>query len=91
MNRQTVSILAVTAIILLMLRPTISSSQSEMPKSPTEDGTMKALAAVAGAGTMENGDYEFLRELSDDIGARVTGSPHLQKTISVSQRGSKTA
>jgi carboxypeptidase Q len=81
MNRQTVSILAVTAIILLMLRPTISSSQSEMPKSPSEDGTMMALAAVAGAGTMENDDYEFLRELSDDIGARVTGSPEAAKAI----------
>jgi carboxypeptidase Q len=81
MNRQTVSVLGVTAIILLMLRPTISNSQSEMPKSPTEDGTMKAFAAVAGAGTMENDDYEFLRELSDDIGARVTGSPEAAKAI----------
>jgi hypothetical protein len=51
MNWQTVSVLGVTAIILLMLRPTISNSQSEMPKSPTQDGTMKALAAVAGAGS----------------------------------------
>jgi hypothetical protein len=36
---------------------------------------LKGLTAIAGAGTMGNDDYEFLRELSDDIGARVTGSP----------------
>jgi carboxypeptidase Q len=42
---------------------------------------LKALAAVAGAGTMENDDYDFLRELSDDIGARVTGSPEAAKAI----------
>jgi hypothetical protein len=81
MNRQTVSVLGATAVILLMLRPIISNCQSEIPKSPTEDGTLKALAAVAGAGTMENDDYEFLRELSDDIGARVTGSPEAAKAI----------
>jgi carboxypeptidase Q len=81
MNRQAVSVLGVTAIILLLLRPIMSNSQSEMPKSPTQDGTMKALAAVAGAGIMENDDYEFLRELSDDIGARVTGSPEAARAI----------
>lgn len=81
MNRQTVSVRWATAVILFMLHSTVSNSQSEMPKSPTEDGTLKALAAVAGAGTMENDDYEFLRELSDDIGARVTGSPEAAKAI----------
>jgi hypothetical protein len=30
---------------------------------------------------MENDDYEFLRELSDDIGARVTGSPEAARAI----------
>jgi hypothetical protein len=30
---------------------------------------------------MGNDDYEFLRELSDDIGARVTGSPEAAKAI----------
>jgi carboxypeptidase Q len=50
-------------------------------QSPVQDGTLKGLAAIAGAGTMGNDDYEFLRELSDDIGARVTGSPEAAKAI----------
>src|SRR5271154_4318460 len=39
------------------------------------DGTEKALTAIAGTGTMQPRAFEFLTELSDDIGARVTGSP----------------
>ena len=80
MNRQTFPVLCAMVIPLLLLS-TISGAQSEMPKSPTDDGTLKALAAVAGAGTMENDDYEFLRELSNDIGARVTGSPEAVQAI----------
>lgn len=46
-----------------------------------DDGTLKSLAEVAGAGMMETDTYENLRELSDDIGARVTGSPEAAKAI----------
>jgi hypothetical protein len=81
MNRQILSALCPTLIILLVLCSAMLASTSESPKSPADDGTLKALAAVAGAGTMENDDYEFLRELSDDIGARVTGSPEAAKAI----------
>ena len=81
MNRQTLSVLCATVIILFVLCSAISVSQSETPKSPADDGTLKALAAVAGAATMENDDHEFLRELSDDIGARVTGSPEAARAI----------
>jgi carboxypeptidase Q len=80
-NRHRVSVLCVMAIILCVLYSAISGSQPLMAQSPAQDGTLKALAAVAGAGTMESGDYEFLRELSDDIGARVTGSPEAAKAI----------
>jgi carboxypeptidase Q len=39
-----------------------------------DDRTEKALTAVAGAGQMQPRAFEYLTELSDDIGARVTGS-----------------
>ncbi len=71
----------VTAILLAAALPGISAPQSEAVQSPAQDGTLKALAAVAGSGTMENDDYEWLEELSDDIGARVTGSPDAAKAI----------
>ncbi|MGH9711685.1 MAG: M20/M25/M40 family metallo-hydrolase [Candidatus Acidiferrales bacterium] len=71
-----ISVLACTAAFLLVtVRPVASSTGSSNPPSPAEDGTLRALAAVAGAGTMETHSYEYLEELTDDIGARVTGSP----------------
>jgi len=75
------SIVCVVAILLLAAWPGSSAPRSDTPQSPADDGTLKALAAVSGAGTMENDDYEYLEELSDDIGARVTGSPEAAKAI----------
>ena len=70
------SVLAcMAAFLLVAVRPVASSTGSSNPPSPAEDGTLKALAAVAGAGTMETHAYQYLEELTDDIGARVTGSP----------------
>lgn len=77
MSRKTISILSVLAI----LAAASVSARSEAPQSPAQDGTLKALAAIAGAGALENDDYEYLRELSDDIGSRVTGSPEAAKAI----------
>jgi len=45
------------------------------PRGPEEDGTMPALVRIAGEGMMESHAFQFLTELSDDVGARVTGSP----------------
>lgn len=71
-----------TAILIVPSWCCMAAAQSEMPQSPSQDGTLKALAAVAGVASMEDDDYEFLRELSDDVGARVTGSPEAAKAIS---------
>jgi carboxypeptidase Q len=46
-----------------------------------DDGTGKALTAIAGAGTMQPRAFEYLTELSDDIGARVTGSPSAAQAV----------
>ena len=45
------------------------------PKGPSEDGTGPALTKIAGEATMDSHAFEYLGELSDQIGARVTGSP----------------
>jgi carboxypeptidase Q len=50
-------------------------ANDSMPKGPNEDGTMPALTKIAGEATMNSHAFEFLSELSDEIGARVTGSP----------------
>jgi carboxypeptidase Q len=49
------------------------------PKGPAEDGTLPALVKIAGEGEMNSHAFQFLTELSDDIGARVTGSPAERK------------
>jgi carboxypeptidase Q len=49
------------------------------PKGPAEDGTLPALTKIAGEGQMNSHAFEFLTDLSDNIGARVTGSPNERK------------
>lgn len=48
-------------------------------KGPNEDGTKPALVKIAGEGMLGSHAFEYLTELSDDIGARVTGSPAEKK------------
>jgi hypothetical protein len=50
-------------------------------KGPAEDGTLPELARVAGEGMMNSHAYDYLTELSDEVGARVTGTPGAQKGI----------
>jgi carboxypeptidase Q len=51
------------------------------PKGPEEDGTKAALVKIAGEGTMDSHAFEYLTELSDEIGGRVTGTPSAQKAV----------
>jgi carboxypeptidase Q len=50
-------------------------------KGPDEDGTKAALVKIAGEGMLDSHAFQFLTELSDDVGARVTGSPQAQKAV----------
>jgi carboxypeptidase Q len=47
----------------------------DRPKGPDEDGTKPALTRIAGEGLLNSHAYQYLTELSDDVGSRVTGSP----------------
>jgi Zn-dependent M28 family amino/carboxypeptidase len=80
-----IALLAVAALCMIGLLPEkVVAAQNEaaqLDATKTDDGTLKALAAVAGAATMESQTYEYLREISDEIGARVTGSPECNKAI----------
>src|ERR1700730_3339181 len=50
-------------------------------KGPDEDGTKPALTKIAGEGMMNSHAFQYLTELSDSVGARVTGTPEAQKAI----------
>lgn len=43
-------------------------------KGPSADGTLPSLVKIAGEGEMNSHAMDFLTQLSDDVGARVTGS-----------------
>lgn len=51
------------------------------PAGPNDDGTKPALARIAGEGMMGSRAFQYVTELSDDVGARVTSSPAAQKAI----------
>ena len=51
------------------------------PTGPDNDGTKVALIKIAGEGEMDSHAFQYLTELSDEIGGRVTGSPQAQKAI----------
>jgi carboxypeptidase Q len=69
------------AIAVVFLSPLGWANDSVRPKGPDEDGTKSSLAKIAGEGVMDSHAFQYLTELSDDIGARVTGSPADKKAI----------
>jgi carboxypeptidase Q len=78
-NRFFGTVLFVTGAV--MAGSTSLAKDNVQPKGPEEDGTKPALVKIAGAGTMDSHAFQYLTELSDDIGARVTGSPEDQNAI----------
>ncbi|MGB7847804.1 MAG: M20/M25/M40 family metallo-hydrolase [Candidatus Acidiferrum sp.] len=69
------------AIAVALTSVSARARDSVRPKGPDEDGTKPALTRVAGEGFYDSHAFTYLTELSDDVGARVTGSPAGQKAI----------
>ncbi len=66
--------------LALMATP-VYANDAVKPTGPEEDGTLPALVKIAGEGTMDSHAFDYLTELSDEVGARVTGTPSAQKAI----------
>jgi carboxypeptidase Q len=81
MSRKFCSLLGLITVLILCARILLAAPGSTAPASPAEDGTLKALTAIAGEGMMDSHAYRYLEELSDDIGGRVTGTPQAAKAI----------
>lgn len=71
----------VTAALLGGITFAVAAGAQQSPKGPAEDGTNAALVKIAGEGMVESHAFDYLTELSDDIGPRVTGSPEGQRSI----------
>jgi carboxypeptidase Q len=68
----------ILAVLSVLLTP---SAASVVSKETDEEATRAALVKIAGEGLVESRAYEYLTQLSDDVGARVTGSPQSQKAV----------
>jgi carboxypeptidase Q len=83
MTRKIFVFVCAAVFVFVIARPAVPAPgrSGTGNSSQVDGGTLESLAAVAGAGMMETDTYENLRELSDDVGARVTGSPEAAKAI----------
>src|SRR6476469_1776703 len=75
-----IPMLALIALLLGVAGSLWAGSGPE-PPSPAKDGTMPALAAIAGQGMLSTESYDDLQELSDYMGGRVTGSPEAARAV----------
>ena len=71
--------MAGVALVLGIASSAAVHADDRAPKGPAEDWTLPALTKIAGEGQMNSRAFEFLTELSDNVGARVTGSPSERK------------
>jgi carboxypeptidase Q len=65
---------AVLCALLSLLTASVVAKENE-------EATKAALVKIAGEGLVESHAFEYLTQLSDDVGARVTGSPESQKAV----------
>jgi carboxypeptidase Q len=70
-----------SAMFLLACPLFAANDAAPEPASPATDGTLPALTAIAGEGMVGSHAYDYLQELSDDIGGRVTGSPACARAV----------
>ena len=70
---------AACALAAVLLGTAIAHAGAGSDSASLDTETLKGLSAVAGAGMMQTHAYEHLEELSDDVGARVTGSEQDKK------------
>jgi carboxypeptidase Q len=68
-------------VIAMLAAAAAQAGNRATVKGPDDDGTKPALVKIAGAGLMDSHAYQYLTELSDDVGARVTGSPQAGKAV----------
>jgi hypothetical protein len=81
MIRRYLAVLLIFPLMLSVAGPVYSGSDSAAP-GPNQDGTLPALSAIAGRGMMDSHAFEYLTELSDDIGGRITGTPAADAAVS---------
>src|SRR5208282_6160160 len=70
-----------SAFSLALISAPVWANDLGKPRGPEDDGTKPALTRIAGEAIYDSHAFAYLTELSDNVGARVTGSPAGQKAI----------
>ena len=68
-------------VFVVLLAASACFGSDTEPAAPAADGTLPALTSIAGNGMMNTHPFDYLEELSDQIGGRVTGSPEARRAI----------
>ena len=77
--RRVLTGLTVVAISFCAGQRLLRADEKPAAKGPDEDGTKPALVKIAGEGLLNSHAFQYLTELSDDVGGRVTGTPAERK------------
>lgn len=73
---------ALLSIVLFTAAASLTpASPSPNDANVNDEATRAALAKIAGAGLVQSHTFDYLTQLSDEVGARVTGSPQSQHAI----------
>jgi hypothetical protein len=81
MRKFVAGIVSTALIITLAGLLGVRAESRSVAKGPNEDGTKPALVKIAGEGLLDSHAFQYLTELSDDIGPRVSGSPQAQRAV----------
>ena len=76
------TVAVVLTLILLANAPARSAiSDGALVAAPADDTMTSRLTAIAGAGMYGTHTFDYLTQLSDEVGARVTGSPEAARAV----------
>jgi carboxypeptidase Q len=81
MNRLLATLVCAALLASSPARAIWTTPDSANTAAASDAELQKKLAVIAGQGMTDAQPYEYLEELSDDIGARVTGSPQAASAI----------
>jgi len=70
-----------TFLLTVALAAGSFTSANAAPSDANDEATRAALAKIAGAGLVQSRTFDYLTQLSDEVGARVTGSPQSQRAV----------
>ena len=73
--------LTITVFLLVGLAFAATAKNRPAPPPSANDALLPALSSIAGHGMLDIHAYPELEDLSDDVGARVTGSPQCNAAI----------